>query len=87
VVSMLGDDCNWVRNVRAAGGLVTLRHGRARACHLVEVPAEERAPLLKRYGQKVSGARPHVPVDRRAPLAEFEAIAAHYPAFRVEAAG
>jgi polyisoprenoid-binding protein YceI len=31
----------------------------------------------------VPGARPHVPVDRRAPLAEFEAIAARYPAFRV----
>lgn len=86
LVSMLGSDCNWVRNVRAAGGLVTLRHGRARACHLIEVPVEERAPILKRYLQKVPGARPHVPVDRNAPLTEFEAIAPRYPAFRVEAA-
>lgn len=86
LVSMLGDDCNWVRNVRAAGGLVTIRHGRARARHLVEVPAGERAPILRRYLQKVPGARPHVPVDRNAPLAEFEEIAADYPAFRVEAA-
>jgi F420H(2)-dependent quinone reductase len=86
LVSMLGNDCNWVRNVRAAGGLVTLRHGLARARHLVEVPVEERAPILKRYLQKVPGARPHVPVDRNAPMAEFEAIAARHPAFRVEAA-
>ncbi|MGX6607362.1 nitroreductase/quinone reductase family protein [Micromonosporaceae bacterium Da 78-11] len=86
LVSMLGEDCNWVRNVRAVGGLVTLRHGRAQARHLVEVPVDERAPILKRYLQKVPGARPHVPVDRNAPLAEFEAIAARYPAFRVEAA-
>ena len=85
LVSMLGNDCDWVRNVRAAGGLVTIRHGRARARHLVEVPVEERAPILKRYLQKVPGARPHVPVDRNAPLAEFEAIAARYPVFRVEA--
>lgn len=84
LVSMLGDDCNWVRNVRAAGGEVTVRHGRARARHLVEVPVQERAPILKRYLQKVPGARPHLPLDRHAPLAEFEAIAGRYPVFRVE---
>jgi deazaflavin-dependent oxidoreductase (nitroreductase family) len=84
LVSMLGQNCNWVRNVRAAGGRATIRHGRARPCHLVEVPAEERAPILKRYLRKVPGARPHLPVDRHAPLTEFEAIAADYPAFRVD---
>ncbi len=86
LVPMLGENCNWVRNVRAAGGLATIRHGRARACRLVEVPVDERAPILKRYLQKVPGARPHIPVDRHAPLADFDAIAAHYPAFRVETA-
>ena len=86
LVSMLGNDCNWVRNVRAAGGLVTIRHGRARACRLVEIPAEERAPILRRYLQKVPGARPHVPLDLDAPLAAFDGIAARYPVFRVEAA-
>lgn len=84
LVPMLGEDCNWVRNVRAAGGLATIRHGRARRCHLVEVPVAERAPILKRYLQKVPGARPHIPVDRTAPLSEFEGIAARYPAFRVD---
>lgn len=84
LVSMLGDDCNWVRNVRAAGGRAILRHGRARACRLVEVPVDERAPILKRYLRKVPGARPHLPVDRHAPLAEFAAIAPRYPAFRIE---
>jgi hypothetical protein len=84
LVSMLGNDCDWVRNARAAGGLVTIRPGRARARHLVEVPVEERAPILKRYLQKVPGARPHIPVDRNAPLAGFEAIVARYPVFRVE---
>jgi deazaflavin-dependent oxidoreductase (nitroreductase family) len=86
LVSMLGDDCNWVRNVRAAGGLVTIRHGRARTCRLVEIPDEERAPILKRYLRKVPGARPHIPLDRDAPLAAFDGIAARYPAFRVESA-
>ncbi|MFD0521135.1 nitroreductase family deazaflavin-dependent oxidoreductase [Paractinoplanes durhamensis] len=84
LVSMLGNDCNWVRNVRAAGGLATIRHRHARACRLIEIPVAERAPILRRYLQKVPGARPHLPVDPHAPLAEFEAIAARYPAFRVE---
>lgn len=29
------------------------------------------------------GARPHVPVDRRAPLAAFAQVADRYPVFRV----
>jgi hypothetical protein len=83
LVPMLGERCNWVQNVRAAGGRATLRHGRAVACRLIEMPVSERAPIIKRYLQQVPGARPHIPVDRHAPLAEFEAIAPRYPAFRV----
>jgi len=86
LVSMLGEDCNWVRNVRAAGGRVVLRHGRRRPYRLVEVPVDERAPILKRYLEKVPGGRPHIPVDRHAPLDRFAAIAARYPVFRVEPA-
>jgi hypothetical protein len=53
------------------------------ACHLIEVPAEDRAPIIKRYLEQVPGGRPHIRVDHRAPLAEFEAIADEYPVFRV----
>jgi hypothetical protein len=84
LVSMLGDQCNWVRNVRANDGRVVLRHRRRRACQLVEVPVDERPPIIKRYLQKVPGGRPHIPVDRDAPVADFVAIAAQYPVFRVE---
>lgn len=83
LVPMLGERSAWVRNVRAADGHAVLRHGRARPCRLVEVPVAERAPILKRYLEKVPGGRPHIPVDRHAPLAEFAAIAEHYPVFRV----
>jgi polyisoprenoid-binding protein YceI len=83
LVPMLGEQCNWVQNVRAADGRATLRHRRAVACRLVEVPVSERAPVIKRYLQQVPGARPHIPVDRRAPVADFEAIAPRYPVFRV----
>ncbi len=37
-------------------------HGRAVGCRLVEVPASERAPIIKRYLEQVPGARPHIPV-------------------------
>jgi hypothetical protein len=50
---------------------------------LEEIPLDQRAPILKAYLQVASGARPHVPVDKDAPLAEFEKIAAAFPVFRV----
>lgn len=83
LVSMLGKDCNWVKNVRAADGKVTLRRRRADACQLIEVPPAERAPIIKRYVAQVPGARPHIPVDRRSALADFEGIADRYPVFLV----
>ena len=83
LVPMLGARCNWVQNVRAADGQVTLDNGHAVGCRLVEVPAGERAPIIRRYLQKVPGARPHLPVGPGAPITEFERIAADYPVFLV----
>ena len=83
LVSMLGEDCNWVRNVRAASGRAVLRRRRAVACQLAEVPAAERPEIIRRYLQKVPGGRPHIPVSKDAPLPEFAAISPRYPVFRV----
>jgi hypothetical protein len=82
LVSMLGE-VNWVRNVRAAGGSAVLRHGRREEVRLVETPAESRAPILRRYLEVAPGGRPHIPVDRHAPLEEFEKVAAQFPVFRI----
>ena len=38
LVSMLGDNVQWVHNVRAAGGKAVLRHGRLEEIRLEEVP-------------------------------------------------
>ena len=83
VASMLGDNTQWVRNVRAAGGKAVLRSGGCENVLLEEIPANERAPLLKAYLHAAPGARPHVPVDMNAPIVEFENIVADYPVFRV----
>ncbi len=84
VASMLGDNTQWVRNVRASGGKAVLRSGGREEVHLVEIPASERAPILKAYLGLADGARPHIPVDKDAPLAEFEKVGADYPVFRLD---
>ena len=83
LVSMLGEDVNWVRNVRAAGGTAVLRHGRREPVRLVEVPADARPAILRRYLELAPGARPHIQVDRRAPRQAFEQVAPRIPVFRV----
>jgi len=83
VVSMLGSNANWVRNLEAARGTAELRHGRRELVSLVAVAPEHRAPILRRYLALAPGARPHIPVDRRAPLGEFEGVAADYPVYKI----
>jgi deazaflavin-dependent oxidoreductase (nitroreductase family) len=83
LVSMLGDNVQWVRNVRAADGKAVLRSGGRKEVQLEEVPADQRAPILKAYLQRAPGARPHVPLNKDAALAEFQKVAAAFPVFRV----
>ena len=83
LVSMLGNEAQWVLNVRASQGNAYIRSGRRTEVHLEEVPVEQRAPILKNYLQRAPGARPHIPVNKDAPLSEFEAIASAFPAFKI----
>jgi deazaflavin-dependent oxidoreductase (nitroreductase family) len=83
LVSMLGENANWVQNVRAADGRAVLRRRNPEAVHLNEVDVGARAPILRRYLAVAPGARPHLPVDRHAPLQEFEQIAGDFPVFRI----
>ncbi len=82
-VSMLGENVSWVLNMRAAGGHVTLRHGRREEVRLEEVAADLRAPILKAYLKRAPGARPHIPIHKDAPLSEFERVSSQFPVFRV----
>ncbi len=83
LVSMLGESSNWVRNVRAASGRATLRHGRREAVQLEEVDPDARAPIMRLYLSLAPGPRAFIPVDRDAPLDEFGKIAPRIPVFRV----
>ena len=84
LVSMLGPDSEWVKNIEAAHGDAVIRHGRRRRVHLVAVPAEQRAAIIREYVRIAPGGRRHFPLDFGAPLSEFEAIAHQYPVFRID---
>jgi F420H(2)-dependent quinone reductase len=83
LMSMLGNNAQWVQNVRAAGGKAAIRSGSLEKVQLDEAPPIERAPILKGYLRQAPGARPHMRVDKDAALEEFEAVAAVFPVFRV----
>ena len=84
LVSMLGEGATWVRNVRAAGGEAAVRHGRREEVHLEEVVAPDlRAPVLKAYLKRATNASAHMPIDKDAPLAEFERVAPRFPVLRI----
>lgn len=84
LVSMLGSESDWVKNIEAAHGDAILRQGRRRRVHLVAVPPEERAPVLREYVRIASSGREHFPLGVGAPLVDFEAIAARYPVYRID---
>jgi deazaflavin-dependent oxidoreductase (nitroreductase family) len=84
LVSMLGPESDWVKNVEAARGEAVLRQGRRRRVHLVAVPAAQRAAILREYVRIAPSGRQHFPVAVGAPLAEFAAIAHDYPVYRID---
>jgi deazaflavin-dependent oxidoreductase (nitroreductase family) len=83
LVSMLGERSAWPRNVRAAGGHAVLRHGRRKAVRLEEVDPDARAPIVRRYLSLARGPRAFIPVDRDAPVEEFQKVAPRIPVFRI----
>jgi hypothetical protein len=75
----------WVRNVRAAGGEASLKHGRSQAVHLSEVPAAERSPIIRSYLKKMPAMiQREFGVTAESPDAEIEGIAPRHPVFRIE---
>ena len=82
LVAMLGQKTNWVANLRADGRAV-LRRGRREDVALVEDLSDKRPAILRRYLELAPGARPFFPIDRHAPLSDFERIADRYPVFRI----
>ena len=82
------EEADWVKNARVAGWGILARGREQERVNLVELPLQERAPVLREFPNRV----PHgVQFFRRlygisgAPE-EFEALASRCPVFRVEEA-
>ena len=86
IVSMLGGDSQWVKNVRAAGGEAFIKRGKSQRVVLTEIPTAERASIIKAWCEIATSGRRHLVVPHDAPLSAFEAIAENYPVFRIDPA-
>jgi hypothetical protein len=84
IVSMFGTISDWVHNIEAAHGDAVIAHGGSQRVRLVPVAPEERAPVLREYVRVASSGRKHFPLSIGAPLADFAAIAAQFPVYRIE---
>lgn len=85
LVSMLGEETEWVKNVRAAGGKARLKRGNWRDVVLSEIRVQERAPILKAWSQVATSGRKHLPLSHTDSLERFAEIAADYPVFKIDA--
>ena len=93
----LAGESEWVRNVRAAGGQVVIGRRQRHAARLVELPPQQRAPVirayLRRWGRRAgskamaSEARNYFGVSADASPEEIQGVAEHYPVFRIEYQG
>ena len=83
LVSMLGGDVQWIKNLRGANNEAVIHTGHREPVVLEDVPVAQRAPIIKEYLKHAPGARPHIAVDMHAPLADFERVAPDIPVFRV----
>jgi deazaflavin-dependent oxidoreductase (nitroreductase family) len=85
----LAGESEWVRNVRAAAGRAIIRHGKPREVTLVEVPLQERPPIIREYlcgaGRRAGSqeAQRYFGVSPDPSLEEIRPIAEHYPVFEI----
>jgi deazaflavin-dependent oxidoreductase (nitroreductase family) len=73
----------WVKNARAAGEVDLTRARRRERLHVVELSAEEAAPVLAIYWKRVRVTRPFFAARPDAPRERWVAEAARHPVFRL----
>jgi deazaflavin-dependent oxidoreductase (nitroreductase family) len=77
------DGADWVKNARA-GGRGRLQRGRTvESIALVEVPLEQRAPILRLFAHRIRGGQAFLTVSPDAPHSAFVDAAPRHPTFRI----
>lgn len=85
----LAGESEWVRNVRAAHGQAVIRHGHAQRVELVEMPVDQRPPIIRAYlhragwSSPAQEARHYFGLRRDTSLEEIQPIVGRYPVFRI----
>ena len=77
-------EVSWVRNARAAKQVTLSRGRRFETVGIVELAAEDAAPVLKKYLAQVAVVRPFFDVTPNSNVREFAAEASRHPVFRVQ---
>ena len=81
---------DWVKNARAAGWGILARGRQEERVRLVELPLEERAPVLREFARKVPGgiaffrSMYELPKEKEALPEAFAALAPRCAVFRLE---
>lgn len=76
-------EVNWVRNTRAAGEVVLSRGGKSETLTATEVPADQRAPILKTYFDREGFARQYTDFTPDTSLEEYAEAASQHPVFKL----
>ncbi len=80
-------ETQWVRNVRADGGLAVLRRGSTiELVRLEEVPAEGRAAIIKQYVGENKIVKGEFGLEPDDPIEKYQEIAPNHPTFLIHPA-
>ena len=77
-------EVSWVRNARATKQVTLTRGHRSETVSILELSAEDAAPVLKKYLAQVPVVRPFFDVTPRSNLRDFVAEASRHPVFRIQ---
>jgi deazaflavin-dependent oxidoreductase (nitroreductase family) len=77
-------EVGWVRNARAAEQVTLTRGRRSETVRIVEVSAEDAAPVLEKYLAQVPVVRPFFDVTPTSNLPDFVDEASRHPVFRIQ---
>jgi deazaflavin-dependent oxidoreductase (nitroreductase family) len=90
----LGDESQWVQNVRAASGVAVVVSGSRQAVELVEISVGERAPVLFAYVNQrafthsgAQSARDFFGFEVQPSLEDMARVAERYPVFEIRPLG
>lgn len=77
------DGSDWVKNARAAGRGQLQRGRTLESVALIEVPLEQRAPILQLFAHKIRGGQTFLTVSPHASHSAFVEAASRHPIFRL----